>query len=91
MTPQDLRAEGLVGPALQACLVKLADGLEADPEAEDLAATLVLLQHFMPSQKHLTTLQHHVQVAMAGFLIVFWHMACLLQQYVQALLLSISC
>lgn len=63
MTPQDLRAEGLVGPALQACLVKLAASSEADPEAEDLTAALGLLQHLMPSQKHLTTLQHHVQVA----------------------------
>ena len=58
MTTQDSRAEGLVGPALQACLTKLA----ADTEADDLAAATGLLQHLVPSQKHLTALQQHVQV-----------------------------
>lgn len=64
MTPQDSRAEGLVGPALQACLARLA----ADTEAEELAAATRLLQHLVPSQKHLVALHHHVQVP------------CLLQQ-----------
>lgn len=62
MTPQDSRAEGLVGPALQACLVQLAAASEADSAHQDLAAATQLLQHLTPSQKHLTTLHHHVQV-----------------------------
>ena len=57
MTPQDSRAEGMVGPALQACIAKLA----ADTEAEDLAVSTGLLQHLTPSQKHLAALHHHVQ------------------------------
>ena len=77
MTPQDSRAEGLVGPALQACLAKLA----ADTEAEDLKAATGLLQHLVPSQKHLTALQHYVQVP------------CLLQPSLQAMmmLLIVAC
>ena len=58
MTAQDSRAEGLVGPVLQACLAKLA----ANAEADDLAAATGFLQHLVPSQKHLTALQHYVQV-----------------------------
>lgn len=62
MTPQDSRAEGLVGPALQACLVQLAAALEADSAHQDLAAATQLLQHLIPSHKHLTMLHHYVQV-----------------------------
>lgn len=66
-----------MGPALQACLAKLA----ANTEAEDLIAATGLLQHLVPSQKHLTALQRYVQVP------------CLLQQSLQAImmLLSVAC
>lgn len=60
LTPEDSKAEGMVGPALQACLAMLT----ASAEAEDLAASTKLLQHLIPSQKHLAMLQQHMQVSL---------------------------
>ena len=57
MTDSDLRADGLVSQALQSCLLMLSAS-----ETEGLIAAADLLQHLMPSQKHLVMLQRHVQV-----------------------------
>ena len=57
MTDSDLRADGLVSQALQSCLLMLSAS-----ETEGLIAAADLLQHLMPSQKHLVMLQRHMQV-----------------------------
>lgn len=57
MTDSDLRADGLVSQALQSFLLMLSAS-----ETQGLIAAADLLQHLMPSQKHLMLLQRYVQV-----------------------------
>ncbi|KAL0030024.1 hypothetical protein WJX79_001712 [Trebouxia sp. C0005] len=56
MTNADMRADALISPALQNVLLMLSAS-----EAQGLAAGADLLQHLVPSQKHLTMLHRHVQ------------------------------
>ena len=62
LTPEDSKAEGMVGPALQACLAMLA----APAEADNLAASTELLQHLIPSHKHLVMFHQYMQVGLAS-------------------------
>ncbi len=57
MTNADMRADAVISPALQNVLLMLSAS-----EAQGLAAGADLLQHLVPSQKHLTMLHRHVQV-----------------------------
>ncbi|DBA94183.1 TPA: hypothetical protein ACH3X1_001814 [Trebouxia sp. C0004] len=56
MTNADMRADAVISPALQNVLLMLSAS-----EAHGLAAGADLLQHLVPSQKHLTMLHRHVQ------------------------------
>ncbi len=67
MSNADLRADALVSPALQACLVMLSA-----TETQGLAAAADLLQYLTPAQKHLTVLHQYVQVQ---------HFLCLMMLY----------
>ncbi len=57
MTNADMRADTVISPALQNVLLMLSAS-----EAQGLPAVADLLQHLVPSQKHLTMLHRHVQV-----------------------------
>ena len=57
MTNADMRADAVISPALQNVLLMLSAS-----EAQGLPAGADLLQHLVPSQKHLTMLHRHVQV-----------------------------
>ena len=57
MTNADMRADAVISPALQNVLLMLSA-----PEAQALPAGTDLLQHLVPSQKHLTMLHRHAQV-----------------------------
>ncbi len=57
MTDADMRADAVISPALQNVLLMLSAS-----EAQGLPAGADLLQHLVPSQKHLTMLHRHVQV-----------------------------
>ena len=61
MTDSDVRADGLVSQALQSFLLVLSAS-ETASETEGLIAAADLVQHLIPSQKHLMMLQRHVQV-----------------------------
>ena len=64
LTLEDWRAEGMVGPALQTCLAMMT----ADAEADGLEAATGLLQHLIPSHKHLSTLHQHIKASETGLL-----------------------
>ena len=57
MTNADMRADAVISPAVQNVLLMLSAS-----EAQGLVAGADLLQHLVPSHKHLTMLHRHVQV-----------------------------
>lgn len=57
MTAADFKAEALVTSVLQAVLAVLQSG-----PTEECVTAGNFLQHLVPSQKHLTLMQHHLAV-----------------------------
>lgn len=57
MTAADVKADVLVTSALQCALAVLSSA-----DTQECKVTFELLQHLIPSQKHLTLLQRHFEV-----------------------------